>query len=39
LDLGIETAFDLVPEQSRWWLEKRSQSTKNLTPPPETSAR
>lgn len=33
LDLEIEAPFNLVPEQSRWWLEKRSQTTKNLTPP------
>lgn len=38
LDLGIETAFDLVPDQSRWWLDKRAQATQNLTPPPETPA-
>lgn len=39
LDLGIESAFDLVPEQSRWWLEKRAQATQNLVPPPGTPAR
>jgi 2,4-dienoyl-CoA reductase-like NADH-dependent reductase (Old Yellow Enzyme family) len=39
LDLGIERPFDLVPDQSRWWLEKRAQATQDLTPPPETPTR
>jgi 2,4-dienoyl-CoA reductase-like NADH-dependent reductase (Old Yellow Enzyme family) len=39
LDLGIETAFDLIPDQSRWWLEKRAQTIQKLTPPPGTPAR
>lgn len=33
LDLGIDQPFDLVPDQSRWWLEKRAQVTRKLTPP------
>lgn len=33
LDLGIDQPFDLVPDQARWWLEKRAQVTRKLTPP------
>jgi 2,4-dienoyl-CoA reductase-like NADH-dependent reductase (Old Yellow Enzyme family) len=39
LDLGIESPFDLVPDQSRWWLEKRAEATRNLIPPSQTPAR
>jgi 2,4-dienoyl-CoA reductase-like NADH-dependent reductase (Old Yellow Enzyme family) len=31
LKLGLENAFDLMPDQYRYWLEKRSSSVADLT--------